>query len=277
MWTRRRFLGFSSYTLAAARAGGGLPGIGEPAVESRSNPIPSEPAGSRTIELFLCGDAMTGRGIDQILPHPSKPRIYEPAVSSALGYVGLAERANGPIPYPVDFSYVWGDTLAELRARAPDRRIVNLETSITTSEEALPKGINYRMHPRNVACLQAAGIDCCVLANNHVLDWGIPGLLETVELAASGHLYGRRGAQRGGRSTSRRPRRGERKSTGLRLRLADERRTHRLVGRGGPTGRPGAARPFGTDGEPGRRPDPRAETAGRSGGGLDPLGGQLGL
>jgi poly-gamma-glutamate synthesis protein (capsule biosynthesis protein) len=181
MWTRRRFLGFSSYTLAAARAGGGLPGIGEPAVESRSNPIPSEPAGSRTIELFLCGDAMTGRGIDQILPHPSKPRIYEPAVSSALGYVGLAERANGPIPYPVDFSYVWGDTLAELRARAPDRRIVNLETSITTSEEALPKGINYRMHPRNVACLQAAGIDCCVLANNHVLDWGIPGLLETVE------------------------------------------------------------------------------------------------
>jgi poly-gamma-glutamate synthesis protein (capsule biosynthesis protein) len=124
---------------------------------------------------------MTGRGIDQILPHPSKPRIYEPAVSSALGYVGLAERANGPIPYPVDFSYVWGDFLGELRARAPDRRIVNLETSITTSEEALPKGINYRMHPRNVPCLQAAGIDCCVLANNHVLDWGTPGTLETLE------------------------------------------------------------------------------------------------
>jgi poly-gamma-glutamate synthesis protein (capsule biosynthesis protein) len=58
---------------------------------------------------------------------------------------------------------------------------VNLESSITTSEEALPKGINYRMHPRNVPCLLAADIDCCVLANNHVLDWGTPGLLETVE------------------------------------------------------------------------------------------------
>jgi poly-gamma-glutamate capsule biosynthesis protein CapA/YwtB (metallophosphatase superfamily) len=181
MWTRRRFLRFSSYTLAAAGTGSGLPGIGELAVESRSNPTPFETAGSATIQLFFCGDVMTGRGIDQILPHPSKPRIYEPAVSSALGYVGLAERANGPIPYPVDFSYVWGDALAELRARAPDRRIVNLETSITTSEEALPKGINYRMHPRNVPCLQAASIDCCVLANNHVLDWGTPGLLETVE------------------------------------------------------------------------------------------------
>jgi poly-gamma-glutamate synthesis protein (capsule biosynthesis protein) len=124
---------------------------------------------------------MTGRGIDQILAHPSKPKIYEPAVSSALGYVGLAERVNGPIPYPVDFSYIWGDALAELRGRAPDLKIVNLETSITTSEQALPKGINYRMHPRNVACLRAADIDCCNLANNHVLDWGTPGLLESLE------------------------------------------------------------------------------------------------
>jgi poly-gamma-glutamate synthesis protein (capsule biosynthesis protein) len=36
------------------------------------------------------------------------------------------------------------------------------------------------MHPKNVGCLQAAGIDCCVLANNHVLDWDVPGLLETI-------------------------------------------------------------------------------------------------
>lgn len=28
------------------------------------------------------------------------------------------------------------------------------------------------MHPRNAGCLSAAGIDCCALANNHVLDWG---------------------------------------------------------------------------------------------------------
>jgi poly-gamma-glutamate synthesis protein (capsule biosynthesis protein) len=36
------------------------------------------------------------------------------------------------------------------------------------------------MHPANIACLTAAHIDCCALANNHVLDWGYPGLRETL-------------------------------------------------------------------------------------------------
>jgi poly-gamma-glutamate synthesis protein (capsule biosynthesis protein) len=58
---------------------------------------------------------------------------------------------------------------------------VNLETSVTRSEEPWPKGINYRMHPANVGCLAAAGIDVCVLANNHVLDYGYSGLVETLE------------------------------------------------------------------------------------------------
>jgi poly-gamma-glutamate synthesis protein (capsule biosynthesis protein) len=37
------------------------------------------------------------------------------------------------------------------------------------------------MHPRNVRVLTVAGVDCCVLANNHVLDWGQAGLLETLD------------------------------------------------------------------------------------------------
>ena len=37
------------------------------------------------------------------------------------------------------------------------------------------------MHPQNTGCLRAAGIDCCVLANNHVLDWVSAGLRETLE------------------------------------------------------------------------------------------------
>jgi len=52
--------------------------------------------------LFLCGDVMTGRGVDQVLPHPSLPRLYEPYAGSALEYVELAERANGRIRRPVD-------------------------------------------------------------------------------------------------------------------------------------------------------------------------------
>lgn len=130
--------------------------------------------------LFLSGDVMTGRGIDQVLPHPGHPRLYEPSMKSARGYVSLAEDASGPIPRPVEFAYVWGDALAELGAREPDVRIINLETAVTTHDEPAPKGINYRMNPANVPVLRAAGIDCCVLANNHMLDWRAPGLAETL-------------------------------------------------------------------------------------------------
>lgn len=127
---------------------------------------------------------MTGRGIDQILPHPSEPALYEPYMTSAAEYVTLAEQVTGPIARPVDFAYIWGEALEALEERRPDFRIVNLETSVTTSAKAEPKGINYRMNPANVLCLLAAGIDCCILANNHVLDWGVPGLLETLDILA---------------------------------------------------------------------------------------------
>ncbi len=138
--------------------------------------------GPGSITLFLAGDVMTGRGIDQVLPHPVDPRIHEPYVKSALDYVELAERANGPIPRPVDFAYIWGDALQAWQRVRPDLRIVNLETSITQSDDYWRgKGINYRMHPENAPCLTAAEIDCCTLANNHVLDWGYAGLSQTLE------------------------------------------------------------------------------------------------
>lgn len=133
------------------------------------------------VTIFLCGDVMTGRGIDQALPYPCAPRIYESYIKNAAGYVTLAEQKNGPIPKPVGFSYVWGDALAELDRMAPDARVINLETAVTKSEDYEDKGINYRMHPDNIPCITAARIECCSLANNHILDWGRPGLVETLE------------------------------------------------------------------------------------------------
>jgi poly-gamma-glutamate capsule biosynthesis protein CapA/YwtB (metallophosphatase superfamily) len=142
---------------------------------------PCSPPGS-SIRVFLCGDVMTGRGIDQVLPHPSNPQLYEPYLNSALGYVRLAERHSGLLPRPVDCAYIWGEALGEWARRRPHVRIVNLETSITTSDNFVPKGINYRMSPDNAACLTVSGADCCVLANNHVLDWGTDGLVETLRV-----------------------------------------------------------------------------------------------
>jgi poly-gamma-glutamate capsule biosynthesis protein CapA/YwtB (metallophosphatase superfamily) len=140
------------------------------------------------VTLFLCGDVMTGRGVDQILPHPSAPEIFEPCVRDAREYVALAELASGPVPRPVSPEYIWGDALEALARAAPDARIINLETSLTGSDEYWPdKGIAYRMHADNIACLTVARIDVCVLANNHVLDYGYTGLEETLDtLVAAG-------------------------------------------------------------------------------------------
>ena len=133
------------------------------------------------VALFLCGDVMTGRGLDQILPDPVLPKLYESYVRDAREYVYLAEAVHGPIPRRVAFDYVWGDVFQELASPTTDARIVNLETSITRAEEPWLKGINYRMSPGNIGCLKAARIDCCCLANNHILDWGPAGLAETIE------------------------------------------------------------------------------------------------
>lgn len=84
------------------------------------------------VTLFLAGDVMTGRGIDQILAAPSDPRLHESYVRDARVYVQLAERVNGPVPRRVNPEYVWGTALELLERVSPAVRVVNLETSVNT-------------------------------------------------------------------------------------------------------------------------------------------------
>jgi poly-gamma-glutamate synthesis protein (capsule biosynthesis protein) len=136
---------------------------------------------SPTVTLVLAGDVMTGRGIDQVLRTPGDPVLYEPWVRDARDYVQLAEGVNGPIGRGLGEEAIWGTALAHLCRLRPDLFVVNLETAVTTLGEPWPhKGIHYRMHPANVGCLTAAGVGACMLANNHVLDWGRAGLQETL-------------------------------------------------------------------------------------------------
>ncbi|MEU1011517.1 CapA family protein [Streptomyces sp. NPDC005890] len=144
--------------------------------------------GEDAVTLFLAGDVMLGRGVDQILPHPVAPLLREDYVRDARQYVALAEAANGPIPRPVDPGWPWGEALPVLERVAPDVRVLNLETAVTRDGDFAPgKAVHYRMHPANLPCLAAARPDVCVLANNHVLDFGPAGLRETLDsLAAAG-------------------------------------------------------------------------------------------
>lgn len=136
-----------------------------------------------TVTLFVCGDVMLGRGVDQILARPGDPVLREGYVTDARSYVSMAESVSGPIPAPVDPSWPWGEALSVLESRAPDVRIVNLETSITRSAAFEPgKAVHYRMHPANLPALRVARPDVCVLANNHVRDFGRAGLEETLDV-----------------------------------------------------------------------------------------------
>jgi hypothetical protein len=47
--------------------------------DTAGNPADSAPP----VSIFLCGDVMTGRGIDQILQHHSDPAIHEFFIQSA--------------------------------------------------------------------------------------------------------------------------------------------------------------------------------------------------
>jgi len=152
--------------------------------------------GHDPVVLSLAGDVMTGRGIDQVLGQPGDARLQERTGASARTYVELAEAVNGPIPAPVEQAWPWGDALSVLDEADPDVRVINLETSVTRSDDFEPgKAVHYRMHPANVDCVTAGRPDACVLANNHTLDFGVRGLRETLttlagaglEVAGAGH------------------------------------------------------------------------------------------
>ena len=129
----------------------------------------------------MTGDIMTGRAIDQILPNPGSPVLFEDYIKDARGYLELAERTTGLISRPVAPDALWSDVVPAIGKLDPDLRIINLETAITRSDDYWRlKQVHYRMNPANLACITALKPDVCSLANNHILDWGYEGLKETI-------------------------------------------------------------------------------------------------
>lgn len=142
-----------------------------------------------TVTVLLGGDVMLGRGVDQALPHPGDPELREPWVRDARRYLESAESANGPVPRPCGYDWPWGEVPGLLDDLAPEVRLINLETAITADGCFAPhKGIHYRMQPDNVPALTTLAPDACALSNNHSLDFGISGLLDTLDALAGAHI-----------------------------------------------------------------------------------------
>lgn len=116
-----------------------------------------------TVSLMLGGDVMLGR------------------------YVGQRIASEGP-DYPL------GEITTLLRSA--DLAIVNLECAITASVQrwsGLPKAFYFGAPPQAVRSLLDAGIAGATLANNHVLDFDVAGLRDTLHTLRS-HGIGCAGA-----------------------------------------------------------------------------------
>jgi len=88
--------------------------------------------------------------------------------------VGRLMNENG-VDYPVK-------KVADYLADA-DFTFCNLESPISTKGTKLPgKGIWFRAEPYTVEALQMSGFDLVCLANNHMMDYQEPALLETGEI-----------------------------------------------------------------------------------------------
>jgi len=87
-------------------------------------------------------------------------------------------------------SAVWGDMLGRLRSL--DGLFVNLECCLSTRGRPWRRTyrpFHFRADPDwAVPALHRAGVDCCALANNHVLDFETVALLDTLDALDAGNV-----------------------------------------------------------------------------------------
>lgn len=100
------------------------------------------------ITIGMCGDVMIGRLFNSIFKN-------EPSYN------------------------VWGNTLGKLKG--VDMVIMNLETTITEETDKYPgKVFNYKANPSYSRVLKVNAKTYCNLANNHILDFKLKGLTDTI-------------------------------------------------------------------------------------------------
>jgi poly-gamma-glutamate capsule biosynthesis protein CapA/YwtB (metallophosphatase superfamily) len=97
----------------------------------------------------------------------------------ATGDVLLARSINARMVAANDFTFPFAK-LKDLLARA-DIAWVNLETPLVTGCIPRYDGLNFCGDPRGVAGLQSAGIDVVNIANNHTENYGLHGVVETMQ------------------------------------------------------------------------------------------------
>lgn len=88
--------------------------------------------------------------------------------------------AATPLLERFGFEYPFAATVHLLRES--DLAVLNLEAAVTTREQPFPlyKRYLYKVHPAALEAMTWAGVGAVTLANNHVMDYGRAGFLDTL-------------------------------------------------------------------------------------------------
>jgi poly-gamma-glutamate synthesis protein (capsule biosynthesis protein) len=104
-----------------------------------------------------------------------------PAGNPTLAFAGDVHFTGRTALLLADPATAFGPIAAVLRAA--DFSALNLETSVTSRGTPQPKTYHFRTVPAAFTALRDAGVGLVTMANNHVLDYGPAGLVDTLAAA----------------------------------------------------------------------------------------------
>lgn len=117
-------------------------------------------------------------------PPTDRHRHFLPLISSDTEAVVV--NFTGDCVFTNHFELFVGDDIESVFADAPwfiraDINMINLEHPVTKYDKAEEKEYTFKMHPRYLRLLQKGNINLVNAANNHIYDYGINGIDDTME------------------------------------------------------------------------------------------------
>jgi poly-gamma-glutamate capsule biosynthesis protein CapA/YwtB (metallophosphatase superfamily) len=157
--------------------------FGDGATSAEANPSHAFTATadySFTISLDVTDETdLVGRDTCQVAVEPGGASGEFTMNFTGDAFMGRSYDQPGGLIDTYGVEYLWEPTRPIL-GDAADVTVVNAECAFTTRGTPHPtKSVVFRTHPENIAGLVYAGVDVATLGNNHIIDYGLEGMLQT--------------------------------------------------------------------------------------------------
>ncbi len=116
-------------------------------------------------------------------PTPASPTPAAIAEELTIAFAGDVHFVDRTLPLLGQPATAFGPFARELSKA--DLAMINLETAVTERGEKQPKNFHFRAPATAFEAVKAAGVDVVSIANNHTLDYGEVGLLDTLDAAGA--------------------------------------------------------------------------------------------